>query len=92
MFGSGTAAQEIYAAAAKLPRARPCEQETHAARLDQAVDLVQQFRQTLDLVDHDDAIFRGKLLSHAPWILTESKIDESDPGDRRRARCSTSAE
>jgi hypothetical protein len=39
------------------------------------VHLVQQFRQPLDLVNHDDSVLRAKLLSHASGILTESQID-----------------
>jgi hypothetical protein len=72
---SGTATQEVYTAAAQLPGTRAGEQETQTARLDQAVHFVQQFRQTLDLVDDDKFILRAKLLRHAPRILAKSKID-----------------
>ena len=57
-----------------FPRARPGKQEMQAARLDQPVHFIQQFREALDFVDDDDSVFRAKLLSHAPRILAESKI------------------
>ena len=54
---------------------RPGEQKPQPARLDQAVRLVQQFRQALNLVDDDDSVFGAKLLSHAARILAQRQVN-----------------
>jgi len=48
------ASEQVGRAALELARARTGEDEAHAARGDEAVDLVEQGRQLLDLVDGDD--------------------------------------
>ena len=67
----------------------PVSRKSQAARLNETVHLVQQFRQPLDLVNHDDSVFRAKLLSHAPRILTESQDRRSvqEIVDTRAAQC-----
>jgi hypothetical protein len=75
IFGSGAATQEVYAAAAKFPRTGPGEEKPITAFLDKAVHFIQQFRQPLNFIDHDNPIFGGKLLRHATWVLSESQVN-----------------
>ena len=75
IFGSGTATQEVYPAAAKLPGTGPGEEESTAAFLNEPMHFVQKFRQPLNLVDHDHLIFGGKFLRYATRVLSESQVN-----------------
>jgi hypothetical protein len=48
-----SAAEQVHPAPAKLPGARTREEEAHPVGFDDAVHLVEQERQSLDLVDGD---------------------------------------
>ena len=66
--------EQVHAAATEFARARPRQQELDPALLDQTVDLVQEFRQTLDLVDDDDAVGGREFLGDAPRLLAQGEI------------------
>lgn len=71
IFGARPATQEIHSSAAQLARARSRQEKTQAAFFDEPVDLVQEDRQALDLVDHHDPLGWSYLFGHAAGVLAE---------------------
>jgi hypothetical protein len=49
----------------------------HPLRFDEPVNLVQQVRQALNLVNDDDAILRCQFLANTAGILTQSQINRT---------------
>jgi hypothetical protein len=70
----GAAAEQVDPAAPKLARVRSRQQEAHAPGLDQAVYLVQECWEPLDLVDHHDAVSRAELLGEPAGALAERQV------------------
>jgi hypothetical protein len=70
-----SAAEQVHPAPAKLPGARTREEEAHPVGFDDAVHLVEQERQSLDLVDGDDLDVRRELLDEPARILAEIEED-----------------
>ena len=87
--------QQIHAGRLQLARARPQEREAEPALLDEPVNLVQQVRQALDLVDDDPAFGRNRPQLRREQggidqvVLVASLVEEIDPvsvGRFRRAQ------
>jgi hypothetical protein len=55
--------EQVDAAPAELARARAGEHEPDVPLLDEAMDLVEQDGQLLDLVEHDQPVLRPELLA-----------------------------
>jgi hypothetical protein len=68
-------AQEVYSTTTQFPSTRAGEQEENASFLDQTVHLIEKVRKALNLIDHNEAVFRSQLLGDPTGIATQGEID-----------------
>jgi hypothetical protein len=72
IFHSRPPSQEVDSSLTELSGARSCEKKSDAPLFNQAVDLIEQGGQSLDLIDDHDAIFRCEFFSEALGALIET--------------------
>src|SRR5688572_21877323 len=75
MFRTRASAQEIHACASELAGAGAGQQEPKSARLDEAMDLVEDLGKALDLVDDHQPLVARQLLTQASRIATEGEVN-----------------
>jgi hypothetical protein len=74
IFRSRPSAQKVDAAPTELPGTRSSEQKSSTSLFDQTVDLIEQGREPLDLIDDHNAIFGPQLFRQALRALAQPKI------------------
>ncbi len=88
----GATPEQIDSGGAELASARPEQREAQPALLDEAVDLVQQAGQALDLVDHDPASrveaaeLAGERAGIGQQALVEPLVEQVEPVCVRKPR------
>jgi hypothetical protein len=74
VFGTSPPTEKVDPSAPELSGARSRQEKPYAPGFDEPVNLIQKFREPLNLVNDYNTVMRSEFLCNASWILTERKI------------------